>query len=127
MHIAQNYGDRKKVHFPSIWSRFIAVLKCEVAEVVANFQSENIDKIIEKLTDIIDTSIQTKSRQGYFAALYRKVTIRIKEGIAENFFDNGERMERFDVIFANRYLAAYEAYQNHDKPSQSWAIRISSG
>ena len=67
----------------------------------ANFQSENIDKVIEKLTDIIDTSIQTKSRQGYFAALYRKVTIRIKEGIADNYFDNGERMERFDVIFAN--------------------------
>ncbi len=87
---------------------------------VANFQSENIDKIIEKLTDIIDKSIQTKSRQGYFAALYRKVTIRIKEGIADNFFDNGERMERFDVIFANRYLTASETYQNHDKPSQSW-------
>ncbi len=87
---------------------------------VANFQSENIDKIIEKLTDIIDTSIQTKSRQGYFAALYRKVTIRIKEGIADNYFDNNERMERFDVIFANRYLAAYEAYQNHGKPSDSW-------
>ncbi len=82
--------------------------------------AKSIDDVIRQLTEIIDTSIQTKSRQGYFAALYRKVTIKVKEGVAKNYFDDGERMESLDVIFANRYLAAYDAYQNHDQLSQSW-------
>ena len=43
---------------------------------------------------------------GYFATLYRKVTIQVKKGIADNFFDDGPRMERLDVILANRYTQA---------------------
>ena len=83
-------------------------------------QTETIDHVIDQLADIIDWSRKTKSRLGYFAALYRKVTIKVKEGIAENFFDNGERMERLDVIFANRYLTAIEAYRNNRHPTNCW-------
>ncbi len=83
-------------------------------------QTETIDQVIDQLTEIIDWSRKTKSRLGYFAALYRKVTIKVKEGIAENFFDDGERMERLDVLFANRYLAAVEAYRNNAQPTNCW-------
>jgi len=83
-------------------------------------QTETIDQVIDQLADIIDWSRKTKSRLGYFAALYRKVTIKVKEGIAENFFDDGERMERLDIIFANRYLAAVEAYRNNAQPTNCW-------
>jgi hypothetical protein len=83
-------------------------------------QTETIDEVIGQLEEIIDWSRTTKSRLGYFAALYRKVTIKVKEGIAESFFDDGERMERLDVIFANRYLAAVEAYRNNVQPTNSW-------
>jgi hypothetical protein len=83
-------------------------------------QTETIDQVIDQLAEIIDWSRKTKSRLGYFAALYRKVTIKVKEGIAENFFDDGERMERLDVIFANRYLAAVEAYRNNAQPTNCW-------
>ncbi len=83
-------------------------------------QTETIDQVIDQLTEIIDWSRKTKSRLGYFAALYRNVTIKVKEGIAENFFDDGERMERLDVIFANRYLAAVEAFRNNDQPTNCW-------
>jgi len=84
-------------------------------------QTGTIDQIIDQLADIIDWSRKTKSRLGYFAALYRKVTIKVKEGIAENFFDDGERMERLDIIFANRYLAAVEAYRNNTQPTNCWS------
>ena len=84
-------------------------------------QTETIDQVIDQLADIIDWSRKTKSRLGYFAALYRKVTIKVKEGIAENFFDDGERMERLDIIFANRYLAAIEAYRNNTQPTNCWS------
>ena len=57
---------------------------------------------------------------GYFAALYQKVTISVKEGIKEGRFENGERMEKLDVIFANRYLLAYHDYQANNPVTKSW-------
>ncbi len=83
--------------------------------------AETIDGLIGKLDQIVDWSYTTKSRLRYFAALYRKVTIKVKEGIAKDFFDDGERMERLDVIFANRYLAAFEVCRNNGQPTRCWS------
>ena len=83
-------------------------------------QAESIDQVIARLDEVIAWSYTTRSRLGYFAALYRKVTIKVREGIEGNFFDDGERMERLDVIFANRYLAALEAYRSDGHTAQSW-------
>ncbi len=44
----------------------------------------SIDEVIVQLTAIIEWSKQNDSRIGYFAALYRKVTVQVKKGIAEN-------------------------------------------
>jgi len=82
--------------------------------------AETIDEVIAQLDEIIAWSKANESRLGYFPALYRKVTINIKEGIAEGFFDNGPRMERLDVIFANRYLAAIDSYRSNGSPSHCW-------
>ncbi|NIR65754.1 MAG: hypothetical protein GWN00_24945 [Aliifodinibius sp.] len=54
---------------------------------------------------------------GYFAALYRKVTIRVKEE-----FEDPERMERLDVLFANRYLEAFEQYHTRKETTVSWKL-----
>ena len=79
-----------------------------------------IDQVITNLDAIILKSQEDNNPLGYFAALYRKVTIKVKEGIANNRFDNGPRMERLDVIFASRYLNAYFAYQKQEPVTQSW-------
>ncbi len=79
-----------------------------------------IDDVINQLNDIVDWSKHNNSRMGYFAALYRKVTIQVKKGIADGFFDDGPRMERLDVIFANRYIHACYLYQTDQTPTQSW-------
>lgn len=79
-----------------------------------------IDQVITNLDAIILKSQEDNNPLGYFAALYRKVTIKVKEGIANNRFDNGPRMERLDVIFASRYLDAYYAYQKQEPVTQSW-------
>ncbi len=84
--------------------------------------AQTIDQVIQQLDTIIDWTRSNNSRLGYFAALYRKVTVRVKEGIADGFFDDGERMERLDVLFANRYLEAFEQYQNNEAPTTSWQI-----
>lgn len=43
---------------------------------------KTIDDVIDELGNIIKWSEENNSRLGYFPALYRMVTIRVKEGIA---------------------------------------------
>ena len=83
--------------------------------------AQSIDDVISMLDGIVERSEQAGSRLGYFAALYRNVTIRVKEGIDSGFFDDGPRMERLDVHFANRYLGAYEQHCRGTTPTRSWA------
>lgn len=82
--------------------------------------ARTINEVAHQLTAIIEWSKQNNSRTGYFAALYRKVIIQAKKGIEEGLFDNGPRIERLDVIFANRYLQACYQYQTGQTPTQSW-------
>jgi hypothetical protein len=84
--------------------------------------ARNIDEVIARLTDIIDISRQDSSRLGYFAALYRRVTISVKEGVRSGRFQNGPQMERLDTSFANRYLEAYELHRKGGIPTASWQV-----
>ena len=81
-----------------------------------------IDGVLEELDRTIATARQDESRLGYFPALYRKVTASVQRGIADGRFEDGERMERLDVIFANRYLDAIGKLRAGEAPSRSWAI-----
>ncbi|EDP98048.1 DUF5995 family protein [Kordia algicida OT-1] len=85
-------------------------------------QATTIDEVILFLDEIIEQNKKIPSTMGYFAALYQKVTCKVKEGIESGFFDDNPRMEKLDVIFANRYLQAYTDYQNGVKPTTSWQI-----
>jgi hypothetical protein len=86
----------------------------------------NIDQVIEQLDVIIQDSLQKKSRMGYFAALYKRVTVAVKDKVEEGYFDDNPRMEKLDVIFASRYLLAHHQYQNGEKCSTSWKIAFDS-
>lgn len=81
-----------------------------------------IEEVIERLDILIDHSIKTKNRQGYFAALYRRVTATVRDKIAEGYFNDNPRMEKLDVIFANRYLEAQHAWTNKQPCSKSWEL-----
>ena len=81
---------------------------------------KTIDDVIKILNSIIEESLINQSVLGYFAVLYQKVTIKVKEGIENHFFDNNKRMEKLDVIFANRYIDAYYAWKNNHSLTLSW-------
>lgn len=81
-----------------------------------------IDEVIEQLDHIIIKSANDKSRLGYFPALYKKVTLKIKEKIATKHFDDNERMEKLDVVFANRYIDAYNNLHEGKSCTQSWLL-----
>ena len=81
-----------------------------------------IDQVIARLDEIIAESETASSTLGYFAALYRKVTVTVKKGIADGYFENGQRMEQFDVVFAKRYIDAYDTFQSGQKPTKAWEV-----
>ncbi|MGI4866008.1 MAG: DUF5995 family protein [Janthinobacterium lividum] len=86
-----------------------------------------IDEVIAELEQILDTCARTNNRLGYFAALYYKVTCRVREGIKNQEFEDGPRMERLDVTFANRYLQAWRTWQAGQPPTASWQLAFQAG
>ncbi len=86
----------------------------------------SIQEVIDRLDEIIQQSIQKDSRLGYFAALYREVTASVQDGIVEGFFEDGPRMERLDVIFANRYLEALHQFENSQNLMECWRYAFNS-
>ena len=85
-----------------------------------------IPHVLYKLDEIVRWCENAGSRQGYFAALYRRMTLAVLEGMQQNIFADNSRMEKLDVIFANRYLEAWSAYQNKQPLSKGWQIAFSS-
>ena len=85
-------------------------------------KAKTIDEVVFYLNKIVEEAKTDNNPLGYFAALYRKVTLRVKEGVLNGEFENGERMEKLDVVFANRYLEAYHRYANNNSLSKSWQV-----
>lgn len=81
---------------------------------------ETINDVITVLDNIILETQETNDSLGYFAVLYRRVTLKVKEGIETGYFEDAERMEHLDVIFAERYLEAYYKYRDNRSVTQSW-------
>lgn len=84
--------------------------------------AKTIDEVIENLEVIIQNSKRDENPLGYFAALYKKVTISVKEKLNTNYFDDDARMEKLDVVFANKYLLAYSNYNKGKAISKSWDV-----
>ncbi|MDX1908970.1 MAG: DUF5995 family protein [Bacteroidia bacterium] len=84
--------------------------------------ANTLDEVIAGLDQVISYARLHNSRLGFFPCLYKKVTIAVKEGIAEGTFSDGARMERLDVVFANRYLIAIDAWLQGRPCSHAWEV-----
>ena len=99
-------------------------------ELVAEFASgasapsfepaRSIGEVVTRLDAIVDRAMRDRDRCGYFAAMYRAVTVAVQRGISAGRFEDGARMERLDVVFANRYLEALDAYRRGGTVTRSW-------
>jgi len=75
---------------------------------------------------MIDEALRGRSRIGYFAALYERVTSNVRRAlVAGDVFRDNPRMERLDVIFADRFLAAWDAHREGGEPTASWRVAFS--
>jgi hypothetical protein len=89
--------------------------------------AQTIDEVIAQLDAIIAEAMMHGDRLGFFAVLYRTVTAAVKEGIAAGRFQDGPRMERLDVVFANRYLEAFHLHRNGGSPTHAWRAAFAAG
>lgn len=80
----------------------------------------NIQEVLDRLDNIVKEAIKTNDRLGLFAYVYRRTTAEIQKEIQLKNFEDNERLEKMDVVFANLYLDAYYDYQNNKEVSKSW-------
>lgn len=83
---------------------------------------ESIEGVLDRLDRILDEARRRGDRSGYFAALYRNVTRRVQAGIESGRFEDPDRMERFDVLFARRYLKAFDRHQSGVPVPECWSV-----
>ncbi len=81
-----------------------------------------IDEVLAELDRIMAQSRQQNDYVGLFAYVYRRTTAAIRQGIVEEVFDDGRRMEHFDVVFANLYIQAYHDFLAVRPTSRAWGI-----
>jgi hypothetical protein len=79
-----------------------------------------IDEVIDALGDVVEDARRRGDRLGLFAALYRRTTEGVRDGIHAGRFDDPARMERLDVVFAERYFGAYHAHRKGGTPAGPW-------
>ena len=85
-----------------------------------------IANVIAAIDAVVQECIATQNKEGYFAALYKRMTIAVNEGICEGAFEDGARMEKLDVCFAERYLQAWQCYGHQQPCSASWQCAFDS-
>jgi hypothetical protein len=84
-----------------------------------------IDDVLHNIDKIIDWAISAESHIGYFAALYKRTTLAIRDAVNDKAFDDGPRMEKLDIAFARRYFTALNAYFYPAKgpgPTLPWEV-----
>ncbi len=84
-------------------------------------EAKTIEEVISQLKEIRQKEREKNSPLCLFPALYQKVTEAVRDKILEgNYFEDNARMEKLDVIFANRYIKAYHAWHANEPHSMVW-------
>lgn len=85
-------------------------------------RQDPIGEVLAELTSIVDWARANRSRIGYFAAMYRTVTLRVNAAIDAGEFDDAERMRRLVEVFARRYLTAFEQFHAGRRCGAGWEV-----
>ncbi len=84
--------------------------------------SHTIEEIIQQLGLIVEESLRENSRLGLFAYVYKRTTEQIRDEIRLGNFEDNDRLEMFDVLFAQYYLDAFHRYRAGEPVSEAWRV-----
>lgn len=87
---------------------------------------QTLDETIQALSEVVQVSKDEGSRIGFFAAMYKTVTVQVRAGVESGLFEDGPRMERLTTTFANRYLDAVNGFRAGERPSRCWDFAFQS-
>jgi len=79
-----------------------------------------ISDVLERLEGIIEWAKANNSPLGYFPVVYHLMTEAVQQGVQAGAFEDGARMERLDVVFAQRYFDAFDAWQAGKPTTLAW-------
>ena len=82
----------------------------------------SIEEVLIRMDQIVSACQKQESRIGYFSILYRQVTRRVRDGILAGEFEDNPRMEKLDILFAKRFIDAYERWISGQKTTESWRL-----
>jgi hypothetical protein len=82
----------------------------------------SFDRVRRSLDQIRDDCRGRDDRNGFFAAMYGRVTAAVQARAAQGRFDDAQRMEVFVARFARRYTDAYWAHAGGRPTTQSWGV-----
>ena len=85
----------------------------------------NVEDVVRLLTAVTDRARAAAHRRGYFAAMYRQMSVAVEQRIAGGYFNDGPRMSRLTAAFANRYLDALDTFSAGAEPTRSWRASFS--
>lgn len=86
-------------------------------------EAKSVDDVLARLDTVVDWSIDVGSAIGYFASVYRRATLSVKDALDNGRFNDRERMHRLDVMFAQRYFDALNAHFHpgrYETPTSVW-------
>jgi hypothetical protein len=87
--------------------------------------AKTVDDVVRNLDQIIEWAIREDSTIGYFAVLYKRSTVAVRDALNEGEFKDRQLMEHFDVVFAQRYFDALNAYfypDEYDGLTLAWEV-----
>lgn len=84
-----------------------------------------LDDVVQRLDNIIVTSINDDTRYGYYAAFARRVARSVRRDVRSKAFDNGKRMETLVVTLMNAYFRAYDAHRAGTPVAKCWEAAFS--
>lgn len=87
----------------------------------------DIDDVIDALGAIVDGARERGERYGLFAALYRRTTEEVRRALRAGAFQDPAWVERLDVVFAHRYLQAFDDFHAGRPTTTAWAHAFERG
>lgn len=82
--------------------------------------AKTLDEVISRLESIVDSASESGNPLGIFALVYLGVTRMVKQCVINGTFEDCARMEKLDVIFANRYINAYDLFRQEKECTHAW-------
>lgn len=83
-----------------------------------------IEQLLSDLELIVRETLALKHRAGYFAAIYRQVTVEVRTRIADGRFEDNSRMIRFAALFGSRYVDAYRSFRAGRDITGAWRVAL---